>query len=457
MKRKLAGLLLLIIGLWVSLSQGQKITKLIGRATGEKANIVVTADQEIGPIHRNWQNIGQGGEETGGMLKPAANQIKQLAPKYVRLDHVYDFYEVVKKENGKLIFNWTKLDQEINVILQSGAKPFLSLSYMPPGFGEDITALPYDWNDWFSLVKATIEHYSGKNQQNISDVYYEVWNEPDLFGGFKVYGDKNYLELYRISAQAANQATNTQPFKFGGPATSGFYRNWIEGLLKLCQEENLRLDFISWHRYSLNYKDFNNDVQELSQLIAIYPKLALIERIISEWGPDPENNQVYDSNTGAAHALASLKEMLGKIHKAFWFELTDGKHPEGKAFWGRFGLYTHPSQGLQPKPRQKMFLWLNDLGETRILLTGEGSWVRGLAARKNNQWQIYLTNYDRFDQHSENVPITINKLPNGKYTITEEKLGEKPIITERLINDGRYFTSINLRPNQSVRLLLTAN
>ena len=38
----------------------------------------------------------------------------------------------------------------------------------------------------------TIEHYSGKGERNMSGIYYEVWNEPDLaqFGSWNWEGTK---------------------------------------------------------------------------------------------------------------------------------------------------------------------------------------------------------------------------------------------------------------------------
>ena len=53
---------------------------------------------------------------------------------------------------------------------------------MPPALADNVTDEPRDWAEWQMTVKATIEHYSGTKGKNIPGVYYEVWNEPDLFG-----------------------------------------------------------------------------------------------------------------------------------------------------------------------------------------------------------------------------------------------------------------------------------
>src|SRR3989344_8502281 len=142
------------------------------------------------------------------------------------------------------------------------------------------------------------------------------------------------------------------------------YPNWIEAMLKTVNEENLRFDFVSWHRYSQDPEQFKKDVEELSLLLKTYPRLALKEKIVSEWGLDSENNPGYDNNLGAAHTVASIFEMIGAVSKAFSFEIKDGLSPDNKIFWGRFGIISHENTGLALKPRYRAFKWLNDLGET---------------------------------------------------------------------------------------------
>ena len=178
------GLTLIVLGagLFIGLGFKDKVANLFSEATGTKAEIRVDAGNTLGTLPQPWRNLAQGGEEPGAITQVTA-KIKPLQVDYIRLDHIYDFYDTVKKENGQVQFNWTGLDAEVNAILAAGAKPLLALSYLPSGFGADTVAAPDNWNDWFTLVKATIEHYSGSKK--IADIYYEVWNEPDLLGSWK--------------------------------------------------------------------------------------------------------------------------------------------------------------------------------------------------------------------------------------------------------------------------------
>src|SRR5690606_20072505 len=146
----------------------------------------------------------------------------------IRIDHIYDFYDVVNVNvDGSLTYDWSKLDQVVDDILEMGAKPFFSLSYMPKviSTGTELD-VPIDWSLWMQVVRETVRHYSSRDGKAIENVYYEVWNEPDLFGNFELYGEKSYIAMYQNAALGALAVENSLPFKIGGPATSGYYPNW---------------------------------------------------------------------------------------------------------------------------------------------------------------------------------------------------------------------------------------
>ena len=66
------------------------------------------------------------------MLANVIPQTAALYPRYIRLDHIYDYYDLVNRDNrGNLQLNWQKLDATVCDIFHTGAKPFFSLGYMP--------------------------------------------------------------------------------------------------------------------------------------------------------------------------------------------------------------------------------------------------------------------------------------------------------------------------------------
>lgn len=396
-------------------------TSFFGRAAGERANLVIDTSTSFERPSYVWRNFSQGGEESNGqMIKPIIAQTKALKPEYIRIDHIFDFYDVVSRgSSGGLNYNWAKLDLVLDDILQTGAKPFISLNPMPMAItsGGD-TDTPRNWNEWKEVVQKTIEHIS--RDRKVSEVYYEVWNEPDLFGNWKTYGKKNYLDLYLYASRGAITARSSSgvlPFKIGGPATTALYEGWFTKFIEYVQKNNLPLDFYSWHKYSLKLEDFEDDTLRarvwLDQLAVEFPNLELI---ISEMGHDSNNNVGYDTNFGAIHTLASLASLDNALGRGFSFELKDGPGPQ--KLWGRWGLLTHEKYGVpEVKPRYRSFEFLNLMEGKRVNVIGQGSWVKSIATNNSNRLRVLMVNYDPDNKHTEAVPIEFINIENGDYTI----------------------------------------
>lgn len=460
-KKQLSSLLRLILLLVVLpflLLAVQVVQQLLTRAGGINANIVVDTSLTLEPIVPVWNSYAQGGEESADMVAPVEAEASLLKPNYIRIDHLYDHFDVVSRgEDGRLQFDFTKLDQAVASITKTEALPALALSYMPPVISEngDITGKPRDWNEWALVVQRTIEHYSGSAGLNLPNIYYEVWNEPDLFGKWKVYGDKNYLTLYTYASLGATRAQNVNTFRIGGPATTGLYKNWVTALADHAAKNNLRLDFLSWHRYHDKPAQYAQDVSDVTDWLLRHRVYASLPRLITEWGFTSETHPGYDGNLAAAHAVAAVRQTLYGYEQLFAFELVDGRDPAGKEYWGRWGLITHPQLGKRLKPRYLSFQLLNQLVGTRLLLKGEGTWVSGIAAQEGMTTRVILTNYDPEGRHTESVPIRIVKLTNGTYSLTRTRLGSVPTKEELTITDGSFTTQVTLLPNSVILLTLT--
>lgn len=363
--KKIASLLVfifLLVLLPFSLDLVKKVQYFLGQAFGQKANIVVDVAVDQGSITPIWQALAHGGEEKNP-FENIIPEISALKPKYIRLDHLYDFYNVVKKENGQLIFDWSQLDQIVNQILKTGAVPFFSLSYMPPAIAQngDITNPPTDWNEWTTVIRETIQHYSGRQNRNLNNVIYEVWNEPDLFGGWRIGGEKDYRLLYQFAVLGANQTTNINPFQIGGPGITAPYQAWVDDFLNYTQQNKLRIDFYSWHRYTTKPDKFLDDINRVDSWLFQNAGYSL-EKYLTEWGSVSENSSFHDSNFDAAHLVATIRQLLQRIDLAFTFEIKDGPSPESKKFWGRWGLLTHEKGGtIEKKPKYWALTLLNKM------------------------------------------------------------------------------------------------
>jgi len=413
------------------------------RASAVKANIVVDINKVSGPFPDRWKALAQGGEEEGvRMLANVVSKVSGLYPKYIRLDHIYDFYDVVNRNpSGNLDFDFSKLDETVCDIYHTGAKPFFSLGYMPPTMSDDgsLIGKPKNWNEWSFLVQKTVERYSSKDSvlpcgalEDFwkTDIYYEVWNEPDLesFGKWKYTGEKSYSDLYFYSIKGASHAQNILPYKIGGPVTTALYKNWIQKFLDYIITNNLRIDFLSWHHYSKKTNDYTQDIININKWLGEDPKYDRFEnlpKIISEWGYDSEKNPIADTDVGAAHTIASLRNLISaKLEQSFLFEIKDGP----SLSWG---ILTYEGK---EKPRYKALKMLNALDGNQLVVDGEGSNVSAIASINDVNIVLILTNYDETGRNYEAVPVTFKNLENVNYKLTKTFL------------NGLSDTSLNLTP-----------
>ncbi len=430
-----------------------RVVNLFSSASSTPADIIVDVQKSQANLERPWQGLSQGGEqEVPGQLvslAPTAGKVKNLGTKYVRIDHVLEepFNNTVRSR--------------VQEIVDSGATPFIALSYFPSDVAGSNVGTPTNYAAWRAKVKNLIEEVSGKDKMNIQNVYYEVWNEPDgeNFGAFNIGRGKDYFELYKQTVDAANSAQNVNNFKIGGPALADLRRCenglificqkfWLDKFLELVDLNKTRLDFISWHRYSTNIDDYKEDVNFINDLYTHYQTLPPAEKIITEWGSVPQRSPIHNTVFDAAHLVAAARTFIGHVDLATKFEVRDGPD-SGDQGWGI--LY----HGGAEKPTYHALEMLNKLRSEKLLVSGEGSNVTGIASRDSSGVTLILSNYDRSSGHAELVPIKIVNLVPGTYEVTKDVLnsnfpnGKETKTTSTFIN-GTFQTEEAMTPNSIV-------
>ncbi len=458
-REMLRGLIPLVLGLVVILVvviAVPEAVRLASKASGQSANLVFNVEGVLGKMPTPWRNLAQGGEEQGDMIADVIPSVKALKPEYIRIDHIYDAFNVVSRNDGQIVYDWSGLDAAVNSILATGAKPFLSLSYMPSVIATgDMVSTAKDWSEWGQVVGATIQHYSGLTGKNIDGVIYEVWNEPDLFGKYKTYGSSNYLDMYAAAAKAAANVRGTNLFEIGGPATTGLYQNWLETLIKYVDKNNLRMDFLSWHKYSTDLSQFEKDAAQARSWAENIPALVNLKFYVTEWGFNSENDSGYDGVSGAIHLLASARTMVGAVDRSFVFEIKDGPGPQ--KLWGRWGLLTNQKYGApEEKPRYHAVEFLNNLFPYRLSVSGEGSWVKSLASTDDNgNIKILIANYDPQGTHVEAVPMTFENLPKGQFTMIRQDFLGGSRTTKIATDSATWKTSEYFNANSAAMFTIT--
>lgn len=424
------------------------------RAQYVPADIRIQTKETSNPLDLSFVHaFSQGGEEPSDMIGPVVDKVKLLHPTYIRIDHVYDFYHIVSRQGGQLVLDFSALDTTVNSILATGALPLFSLSYMPGAIARDgnLINTPLNWDEWAFVVQKTIEHYSGTSGKNIANVYYEIWNEPDheQFGGWKTYGDKNYLTLYKFAASGAAQATNTHPFKLGGPSTTALYRDWIKQLLST----GARVDFLSWHSYDKRPSKVADELVEIKEWLSAFPQYAHTELVVSEFGFTSSKDSRYWTQHASAHTAAAVRQLLDN-HPThlFNFELKDGPADTVGEGWG---VLTHEQKGAIVKPRFSLFPFLDQMKGNRLTVQGEGSRVTGFATSEGDTTQVFLVNFDPDKASGETFPLTFEGLVEGVYRFRQQYfLGVDATVQETISSDS-FKKLIFLSANGIVLLELT--
>ncbi|WP_039897109.1 beta-xylosidase [Lyngbya sp. PCC 8106] len=117
---------------------------------------------------------------------------------------------------------------------------------------------PYeDYSKWEEHVRKLAQQHKGKNMT------WDVWNEPDLKDPFWRGSRKQFFETYKRAYTAIRQELGPNVM-IGGPSIAKYDQGFLRDFLDYCQENNLEVNFISWHE--LNDQEItriNNHVDEV--------------------------------------------------------------------------------------------------------------------------------------------------------------------------------------------------
>ena len=158
---------------------------------------------------------------------------------------------------GKPIYNFSYVDQIYDGLLQIGVRPFVELSFMP----KKLAAEPQMMQDfWYKpnvsppkelrkvgrIVRQFAQHLVARyGIDEVSQWYFEVWNEPNLDFWAGVPKEQTYFQLYDPAARALKEVSPR--LRVGGPATA--QAAWADPSSNTPSKENVPVDFVSTHVY----------------------------------------------------------------------------------------------------------------------------------------------------------------------------------------------------------------
>jgi xylan 1,4-beta-xylosidase len=339
--------------------------------------------------------------------------------------------------NGKPIYNFSYIDHIYDGLLANGVRPFVELSFMPKKLASDPAALhafwykqnvspPKDYVQWNDMITAFTQHLVDRyGIDEVSQWYFEVWNEPnlDFWAGKPL--QPTYYELYDNTAKALK---NVSPrIRVGGPSTA--QAAWVASFLDHAKQSGAPVDFVSSHVYANDTaKDVfhTNEVIPRDQMVCravrkVHDEIAAspfprIPLIFSEYNASYANEPNVTDTVYMGPWLADIISQCDGLTEAMsYWSFSDVFEEQGVVktpFYGGFGLVAEDSI---PKPALNAFAMLHELGDRRIHVDSDSV----LATRRSDGTLVMaLWNYaPPFGTGPTYTPPPANQGPDKTFTL----------------------------------------
>src|ERR1700685_3676914 len=228
----------------------------------QPAAILVDANAPSHPFPHFWEEMFGSGRAILSLrdnYRTDLREVKQATGfEYVRFHAI--FHDEVglydEDADGKPIYNFSYVDQFYDGLLQNGVRPNVELSFMPKKLAaeQDIHVFwyhpnvspPKDWSKWSDMITQFAQHLVDRyGIDEVSQWYFEVWNEPNLDFWAGQPKEATYYHLYDMTARALKAVSPR--IRVGGPSTA--QAAWVDRFIRHCVENHVPLDYVSTHVY----------------------------------------------------------------------------------------------------------------------------------------------------------------------------------------------------------------
>jgi xylan 1,4-beta-xylosidase len=381
-----------------------------GNAQSTSANpdvIVVNSAAPAHPFPHFWEHMFGSGRANLSMRESYRNDLRSVKRvtdvQYIRFHAIFHDENGVYDEDaqGNAIYNFAYVDQIYDGLLQNGVRPFVELSFMPAKLAsrnalqafwyKPNVAPPKDWAKWDDLVTKFTQHLVDRyGLDEVSQWYFEVWNEPNLDFWAGEPRQSTYWELYDHTAADVKKVS--ERLRIGGPSTA--QAAWADAFIQHCTQNHIPVDFVSTHVYANDtahdifgtnediprdhmvcraVKKVHDQIQASAQ-----PKLPLIW---SEFNASYKNEpEVTDSTYMGPWLADTIRQCDGLVNEMSYWSFSDVFEEQGVVKRPLYGGYGLIAAGSIPKPAYAAFTLLHQLGDERLELNSESA----LATRRKD-------------------------------------------------------------------------
>lgn len=364
--------------------------------------VVVDAAAPAHPFPHFWEHMFGSGRAILSLRESYRDDLRTVkkvtAMKYVRFHAIFQDEVGVYDEDaqGKPVLNFSYVDQIYDGLLANGVRPFVELSFMPKKLAskdslhafwyKQNVSPPKDYAKWDQLITGFTKHLVDRyGLDEVSQWYFEVWNEPNIDFWTGDPRQQTYFELYDHTARAIKGVS--PQLRVGGPATA--QAAWADVFIRHCVENKVPVDFVSTHVYGNDksedifgtHEEIPRDKMVCRAVKKVHDQIKAstmpsLPLIWSEFNASYSNEtEVTDSTYMGPWLADTIRQCDGLVDEMSYWTFSDVFEEQGVVktpFYGGYGLIAE--DGL-PKPAFNAFLLLHRLGEQRLEVASDSMLV----------------------------------------------------------------------------------
>jgi xylan 1,4-beta-xylosidase len=381
--------------------------------------IVIDPAAPAHPFPHYWEQMFGSGRAILSLRDSYRRDLREVKRvtdfKYVRFHAILDDEVGLYGEDaqGNPVYNFSYVDQIYDGLIENGVRPFVELSFMPRKLAlketfqafwyAPIVAPPKNYERWSELVSHLAQHLIDRyGIDEVSQWYFEVWNEPNIDFWAGDPKEQTYYQLYDATARSLRAVSPR--LRVGGPATA--QAAWVDRFIRHCVENHVPVDFVSTHVYANDTaKDVFGTDEAISRNQMVCRAVRKVHDQVREsslpslpliWS---EYNASYKNETDVTDAVYmapwlanTIRQCDGLVDLMSYWTFSDVFEEQGvvkQPFYGGYGLIAE--DGL-PKPAFNAFKLLHQLGGERLENTSNSALVtkRSDGALVIAVWNLFL-------------------------------------------------------------------
>jgi|GEM_PF-572176 len=447
----------------------------------------INASKETGRMQNFWNATGLSPAEI--LLEPDMRQaceymgaIPNKGLVYVRPHYFLNLLAVEGIETATPVYNWTRLDSAMDILIENGLKPIFEIMGTPSsnlnefsaGFDKNYQAQTESHDTYFTnfhekekvtawkrMVEDLVTHFIERyGLEEVRSWYFESVNEPD-YGSFWRHTEQEYLNYYDACSEALLEVD--PQIRFGGPGTPGGLKSkYLKILLAHCDtgtnyftgEIGSRIDFISIHVKDDPHTMVELELEAINYVKEHHPKFINLPFVNDEADPisgwrrsywwratpwhaafvaqsiDLHYQEIIDQRNLKYAILSNDNAFLGSwLHRTQFARFVDEKNPSGFS--------------LVKKPALTVFSMLSLMGNTMLDIQMQGDVPDNIGIMptkyKDGKFAVVLYNKTDIDIPTkqkgekektllecgnEKINLKINNLPDNEYILVEYRIDE---------------------------------